>query len=152
MILNSNFNPKVEGIVVFSKSLTSWFSRNQEWLAYFELTHAGCTQFENSATCSDDIKILGKMANAALTYIEANNGLSAPERVKRAEDAICIIYEEYKEDLSDNARRQYAIYQEQIDEFENANVEENINTEVITKNLVKRNGTKNRRPGKGHRH
>lgn len=152
MILNSNFNPKVEEIVVFSKSLTSWFSRNQEWLAYFELTHAGCTQFENSATCSDDIKILGRMANAALTYIETKKDLSAPERAKLAEDAIYNIYEEYKENLSANARRQYALYQEQIEEFENANVEEHINTEVITKNLVKRNGTKNRRPGKGHRH
>jgi len=55
-----------------------------------------------------------------------------------------------KRHLTDNARRQYALYQEQIEEFENANAEEH--TEVITKSLIKRNGTKNRRPGKGHRH
>ncbi len=38
-------------------------------MAYYELTHAGCLHFEDSGA-SMDIRVLGRMANAALSVLE----------------------------------------------------------------------------------
>ena len=48
MELNINFDMNIGWIIDKNKSLSDWFERNQDWMAYYELTHAGCLHFENS--------------------------------------------------------------------------------------------------------
>lgn len=147
MLLNENFNPRVESVITWNSELASWFVRNQEWLAYFELTHLGCLHFENNSSASNDICILGRMANAAYQYIELNNDeISELKRADLAVQAMVEIYEHSKELLSENAKQLYAIRPTFLEE---KTVEEQL--ESFTRVLSKHNGTKNRRPGKGHR-
>ncbi|MCI8331185.1 MAG: hypothetical protein HFE04_03710 [Bacilli bacterium] len=159
MILNSNFSPRVESVIIWNSELANWFVRNQEWLAYFELTHSGCLHFENSSFANNDVRILGRMANAAYRYIELNNDrISELERADLAVQAMTEIYEQNKELLSKNAKKLYAInrtiieegpIEEQIELMEE--LKECNESESFTRVLSKHNGTKNRRPGKGHR-
>jgi len=93
------------------------------------------------------------MANAAYKYIELNdNSISEPERAILAAQAIAKVYEESKDLLSKNAKILYAINIPIIeDKAEKANEHSNNEFKPFTRILTKHNGTKNRRPGKGHR-
>ncbi|MBE6154200.1 MAG: hypothetical protein E7163_01315 [Firmicutes bacterium] len=143
MILDGNFNPNIEEIIILNKPLTEWFLRNQEWMAYFELTTAGCLHFENSSYASYDVRILGRMAHAAFTWLEGDLPLTNETRALKAAEAIANVYFKNRELLSENAKIQYAI------DVENLNI--TINNNSPKRILQKHNGIKNRRPGKGHR-
>ena len=108
MKLNINFNKKIEPLINSSEALSNWFETNQEWMAYFELTHPGCNHFEDSGV-SFDVKVLGRMANASLTCLETKLPYSDEERVQSAIIAISNIYDESKECLSDAAKERYFI-------------------------------------------
>ena len=69
MELNINFNKNLEKIINSYQPLRDWFDINQELMAYYELTHSGCTHFENS-NANYDIKVLGRLANACLSILE----------------------------------------------------------------------------------
>lgn len=140
MFLNINFNPEIEKTILLSKPLTDWFAKNQNTMAYFGLTHMGCLHFEDNSMASNDIRVLGRMANAALTCLEGEFPLTQEERASKAAQAIAIIYESEKEYLNEIAQDLYSI-----------NVEGLEKDETIKKVLSKHNGIKNRRPGKGHR-
>lgn len=108
MQLNNNFKKEIEDTINFYQPLADWFDRNQETMAYFELTHKGCLHFENSSANSDII-ILGRMANAGLTWLEAPKALNIPQETKayNASMAIAMVYEENKLNLSDDAKIKY---------------------------------------------
>lgn len=144
MFLNNNFNQKIEKSILLNSSLTDWFTKNQETMAYFELTHMGCLQFEDSSMASNDIRVLGRMANAALTWLEGEFPLTQEERASKASQSIAKIYESEKEGLSEIAQDLYSI---NIEDLEKAETQEVENRKVLSKH----NGIKNRRPGKGHR-
>ena len=69
MKLNHNFNKNIESLINSSKSLSDWFEKNQEMMAYFDMTHPGCLHFENSLANYDTV-VLGRMANGCLTWLE----------------------------------------------------------------------------------
>lgn len=144
MFLNINFNPEIEKTILLSKPLTDWFTKNQNTMAYFELTHMGCLHFEDSSMALNDIRVLGRMANAALTWLEGEFPLTQEERASKAAQAIAIIYESEKEGLNEIAQELYSINVEGLEKDETQEI-------VIKKVLSKHNGIKNRRPGKGHR-
>lgn len=48
MELNFNFNKSLESTINLCPPLADWFERNQDIMAYFELTHKGCV-FEDSS-------------------------------------------------------------------------------------------------------
>ena len=108
MELNQNFNKELEGTINSCQPLADWFERNQEMMAYFELTHKGCLHFEKSSA-NADVVVLGRMANAGLTWLEAPKALNIPEETKayNAAMAIAMVYEEDKTRLSETARTQY---------------------------------------------
>ena len=108
MELNINFNKKLEPLINSDERLANWFERNQDWMAYFELTHPGCTHFEEGIA-SYDVKVLGRMANSCLTWLERKLPYSDEEKVQNAINAIAEIYEESKDCLSDNAKELYHI-------------------------------------------
>lgn len=144
MFLDSKFNSSIESTILLSKPLINWFEINQETMAYFEFTHTGCLHFENSSFASDDVRILGRMANAALSYLEGNSTFTPKEKAAKATQAIAEIYESNKEMLSDTAKILYAI---NIDALEKDELIEKSTSKVLSR----KNGIKNRRPGKGHR-
>ncbi len=144
MFLDSKFNSSIESTILLSKPLTNWFEINQEAMVYFEFTHTGCLHFENSSCASDDVRILGRMANAALSYLEGNSTFTPKEKAAKATQAIAEIYESNKEILSGTAKILYAI---NIDALEKDELIEKSTSKVLSR----KNGIKNRRPGKGHR-
>lgn len=109
MKLNINFDQSLESVINSCEPLAEWFERNQETMAYFELTHKGCLHFNDNPMASYDVKALGKMANAGLTWLEAPKALriSDEEKAYNAAMSIAMVYEEEKEKLSDNARTSY---------------------------------------------
>lgn len=143
MGLNIKFDRHIGWIIDKNKSLYDWFERNQDLMEYYELTHAGCLHFEDSTMASKNVHVLGRMANAALTILEDKGPVDAIERADKAAKAIAEIYELNKDDLSENARKLYAIDTEDLEKKEGREVNLHV--------LEKRNGIKNRRPGKGHR-
>ena len=108
MELNINFNKKIEPLINSSEILSEWFEKNQEWMAYYELTHPGCNHFENS-NANFDVKVLGRMANGSLTWLETKLPYSDEEKVQNATMTIAGIYEESKECLSDGAKERFFI-------------------------------------------
>lgn len=108
MKLDQNFNREIEGAINSCQPLADWFERNQQLMAYLGLTHKGCLHFENSYA-NGDVVVLGRMANAGLTWLEAPKALNIPEETKayNAAMAIAMVYEEDKTRLSENARTQY---------------------------------------------
>lgn len=146
MFLNSTFNTNIESTILLCQPLADWFERNQDTMAYFELTHMGCLHFENSIMASNDVRALGRMAHAGLTWLEGAfpNPITKEERASYAMQAMEEVYEQEKEHLSEIARQLYAIKVEHPEKNETQEA-------PITKVLSKKNGTKNRRPGKGHR-
>ena len=143
MELNINFDMNIGWIIDKNKSLSDWFERNQDWMAYYELTHAGCLHFENSTMASKNVRVLSIMANAALTILEDKGPVDAIERADKAAKAIAEIYELNRDDLSENDRKLYAIDIEDLEKKEGK--------EVNLYVLERRNGIKNRRPDRGHR-
>ena len=111
MKLNINFDPTLEETINLCAPLADWFARNQETMAYFEMTHKGCLHFNNSPMANNDVIALGKMANAGLTWLEAPKAIpvSPEEKAVNAALSIAMVYEEEKEKLSENARTQYYI-------------------------------------------
>ena len=108
MELNINFNKKIEPLINSSEALSEWFEKNQERMAYYDLVHPGCNHFENS-NANFDVKVLGRMANHSLTWLETEYPYSDEEKVQNATMKIAEIYEEYKERLSDVAKEKYFI-------------------------------------------
>ncbi len=117
MELNINFNKKIEPLINSSKALSEWFEKNQDWMAYFELTRPGCSHFENSIA-SFDVKVLGRMANGCLTWLETKLPCSDEEKVQNATMTIAGIYEESKGCLSDAAKERYFINVEDLEKKE----------------------------------
>ena len=108
MELNINFNKKISPLVNSSESLSNLFEKNQEMMAYFEMTHPGCLHFENT-NANYDVKVLGRMANGTLTWLETNLPYSNEEKVRNAEMSIASIYDLEKDHLSDVAKEKYFI-------------------------------------------
>lgn len=114
MILNDNFDKSIESIINTCKPLADWFERNQEQMAYFELTQPGCLHFEGTLV-NDDILALERMANAALCClcIEAPQ-LSAEDKAVNAAVSIALMYEQEEYKLSTEAKIKYYINVENI--------------------------------------
>lgn len=108
MKLNINFNKKIESLINSSEALADWFERNQECMAYFELTHPGCLHFENSMA-SYDIVVLGRMANSCLTWLETRRKIANETKVKNAVLSIAEIYDKEKKRLTETAKVRYHI-------------------------------------------
>lgn len=130
MKLDINFNPNLKKTIKLCEPLSDWFERNQETMAYFQLTHKGCLHFEGNPFANNDIIVLGKMANAALTWLEMpkTNSISRKEIAINAALAIAMIYEKEKEKLSDNAKMKYYI--------DVQNLQKNINEEKVLKKIL----------------
>lgn len=93
MILNNNFDHDLESIINTCQPLASWFSRNQDQMAYLELTKPGCLHLEGTYA-THDIIVLGRMASAALIYLSSKDkNLSSEEKAMAAAFAIFEIYE-----------------------------------------------------------
>ena len=109
MKLNINFDPALEEIINLYAPLADWFERNQETMAYFEMTHKGCLHFNKFA--NPDVVALGKMADAALTWLEYPKTALVTSEVKVVNAALSIarVYEEEKEKLSEEAKSLYYI-------------------------------------------
>ena len=108
MRLNNNFKGRLEPLINSSEALADWFEKNQEMMAYFEMTHPGCLHFENT-NANYDVKVLGRMANGTLTWLETNLPYSNEEKVRNAEMSIASIYDLEKDHLSDVAKEKYFI-------------------------------------------
>lgn len=108
MKLNINFKREIEPLINSSEALAEWFEKNQERMAYFEMTHPGCLQFEGT-TANYDVKVLGRMANGSLTWLESTLPYSDEDKVKNAEITIASIYDMEKDNLSDVAKDKYYI-------------------------------------------
>ena len=106
MELNINFDKSLEETINSCQPLADWFERNQETMAYFELTHKGCLHFENSHANADVIA-LGRMANAGLTCLESKLPISPEDKAKFAAFSIANVYDEEQAKLSETARIQY---------------------------------------------
>lgn len=106
MKLNINFNQKYEEIINANLELANWFERNQETMAYFELTHPGCLHFEDSRAHQDNI-VLGRMVNAGLTSMEnvIKFPISNENKAFFVALSIAVEYENNKENLSDIAQQ-----------------------------------------------
>ncbi len=118
MKLDRNFDPKLEDIINTCEVLADWFERNQEQMAYYELTHVGCTSFE-SPFFSNDVIALGKMSNAGLMCLEAPDEIPAEEKAFNAAFAISEVYNDEKDKLTEKARIRYYINVEQLQKEEN---------------------------------
>ena len=81
MKLDVNFKKEIEPLINSSEALANWFEKNQEMMAYFEMTHPGCLHFENT-NANYDVKVLGRMANGCLTWLESKIPYSDEDKVK----------------------------------------------------------------------
>ena len=110
MKLNINFNKKLEPLINSSEELSDWFEKNQDTMAYLELTHPNCLHFENNSMASTDTKVLGRMANTCLIWLETTlPNYSDEEKVENAILSIADIYYENYEKISLNAKEKYFI-------------------------------------------
>ena len=114
MKLNKNFNQEIESLINSSEALSDWFEKNQESMAYFELTHPGCLHFDNSYAHLD-YHVLGKMANACLEWLETPYNYTDEEKVQNAINSIAFIYDKTESLLSPTARELYAINVEELE-------------------------------------
>ncbi len=117
MKLDVNFKKEIEPLINSSEALANWFEKNQEMMAYFEMTHPGCLHFENT-NANYDVKVLGRMANGCLTWLESKLPYSDEDKVKYASVAIASIYDIEKDHLSDVARDKYFINIEGLEKKE----------------------------------
>ena len=109
MKLDINFDNSLEEIINLNPQLADWFERNQETMAYFEMTQAGCLHFENNFFAHPDIVALGRMTNASLYYLESKRILLNSAKAKLAAIAVSNVYEREKERMSDEAKELYYI-------------------------------------------
>lgn len=123
MILNINFDKKLEPLIRSSAELSNWFEKNQETMAYFELTHPGCLHFEGSSMANYDIVVLGRMADGCLKCLQSGKKFTAEEKVDCAVAVIDRIYQAEKDKLSDNAKELYNIRPEE-NELESKSITE----------------------------
>ena len=119
MELNINFKRELEPLINSSEALADWFEKNQEMMAYFEMTHPGCLHFENT-NANYDVKVLGRMASGSLTWLESKLPYSDEDKVKNASMTIASIYDMEKDHLSDVARDKYFINVEGLEKKETA--------------------------------
>ena len=116
--LNQNFDSNIESTILLCKPLADWFARNQETMAYFELTKPGCLHFEGT-NAHPDIIALGRMTNAGLLWLASyNKQYTEEEKAFNAAFSIANVYEQEKSKLSDNAKNQYAINIKELEEKE----------------------------------
>ena len=116
--LNSNFDSNIESTILLCEPLVEWFKRNQEAMAYYELTKPGCLHFEGRIA-NNDIIILGRMANACLTCIESNSKeYTEEQKAFNAASSIASLYDQQQEKLSDTAKKLYAIHIEKLEKEE----------------------------------
>ena len=116
--LNQNFDPNMESTILLCKPLADWFARNQETMAYFELTKPGCLHFEGT-NANPDVIALGRMANAGLMWVTSySKEYTEEEKAFNAAFSIAQVYEQEKSKLSDNAKKQYAINTEELEKDE----------------------------------
>lgn len=122
MKLNAKFDQSLENIINLCDPLADWFSRNQETMVYYNMTHKDCTDFNNDSIIDRDIIALGKMANIGLSWLEAPKTIPIlpKEKAINAALSIAIIYEAEKESLSNEAQKQYyidlqGIYKEKVE-------------------------------------
>lgn len=120
MKLDINFNPALESTINLCEPLANWFERNQETMAYFGFIHKKCLSSKNSSYGSTDFYVLNKMANAALTWLEAPKTLKISPKEKAINAAISIasVYEEEKERLSEIAKIKYYLNTEELQKEE----------------------------------
>ena len=78
------------------------------------MTHPGCLHFENTGA-NYDVKVLGRMANETLTWLETNLPYSDEEKVKNATMSIASIYDLEKDHLSNVAKEKYYISVEELE-------------------------------------
>ena len=110
MKLNINFNSKLAPLINSSEALADWFEKNQETMAYLELTHPNCLHFEDNSMASTDTKVLGRMANTCLVWLETTlPNYSNEEKVENAVLSMADIYFENYKDISQNAKEKYFI-------------------------------------------
>ena len=119
MELNINFKRELEPLINSSEALADWFEKNQEMMAYFEMTHPGCLHFENT-NANYDVKVLGRMASGSLTWLESKLPYSDEDKVKNASMTIASIYDMEKDHLSDVARDKYFINVDGLEKKETA--------------------------------
>ena len=107
MQLNTNFDPYLQDIISLCKPLEDWFLKNQDALAYYDFTHKGCMQ--NKKYLRGDIAVLGKMADEALTWLEAPSYISMPdlEKAINAAFSIAMVYDDEKLGLTNQAKERY---------------------------------------------
>ena len=113
MILNENFDKKIEPLINSSYALTDWFERNQDAMAYFELTKPNCLHFEDTSA-NIDIKVLGRMASNCLSYLESDLPYIDKEKVAYAIISINTLYNAFKERLSEEAKNNYYINTDEL--------------------------------------
>ena len=115
MILDDNFDKRLESTINLCTPLADWFERNQEAMAYFELVHKGCLHFDGNSLVHHDILTLSHMANAGLTWLETPDFSIKPfDKAFNAAISISTIYEKKKDYLSDTARDLYYINMEEL--------------------------------------
>ena len=119
MEVNINFKRELEPLINSSEALADWFEKNQEMMAYFEMTHPGCLHFENT-NANYDVKVLGRMASGSLTWLESKLPYSDEDKVKNASMTIASIYDMEKDHLSDVARDKYFINVDGLEKKETA--------------------------------
>lgn len=150
--LDSNFDQSLRKIICLYEPLAEWFIRNQECLGYFEVTHSTSTYLLENDYVHNDLKVLGKMAIKCLEILEESLKLREGKeksilRATKAAYAMAKIYEESKGDLTEAAKELYVI---NLPTLANGNEKNRV---MLIRSLPKsnKNGTKNRRPGGGHR-
>ena len=114
MKLDINFSKKIKPAIESSETLTDWFERNQEWMAYFEFTHPGCNHFEGNRYAHIDVKVLGRMSSEGLFWLESE-GLPNKEKAAKAIMAMGKVYEEALPYISDVAIKKYYIDTNELD-------------------------------------
>ena len=86
MELNVNFKRELKPLINSSEALADWFEKNQEMMAYFEMTHPGCLHFENT-NANYDVKVL---ANYVLGFQKEIFPLHTP--IGSANREMCFVY------------------------------------------------------------
>ena len=108
MKLNHNFDKRLEKIINSYQPLADWFERNQETMAYFELTHKGCLHL-TFPRASHDLITLSKMADAFFSSITFDSTKYHEEIARTAAQTIEKIFREEEENLTPDAKEKYAI-------------------------------------------
>lgn len=103
--MNLIFDQSIVEIINTYPPLVDWFEKNQEMLAYFELTHKDCSHLHNG--CSLDLQVLQKMTNAGFAYLESTYPISHLEKAMFAALSMANIYNKNIQNLSENARKNY---------------------------------------------